>query len=214
MLDPFSKSLDALQISYSKTVQESRSYFEHYDSYFGPLPAGTIQVGIAQYGGRLIPRSVVVDDRERLSQVSRFIAEKGVTWIGVGTNVTRFGSDSAVDGKSQNSVLPAWRDAIISTTLSTVWSFNPTDWDAMLAQQDLMTEIVMPALEAATPTSGVYMNEADFRQPNFQREFFGLNYDRLLSIKKNWDPEGLFYATAAVGSEVWEVAKDGRMCRR
>lgn len=57
------------------------------------------------------------------------------------------------------------------------------------------------------------MNEADFRQPNFQETFFGENYDSLLAVKQEWDPESLFYVLAGVGSETWTVANNGRMCR-
>lgn len=95
----------------------------------------------------------------------------------------------------------------------TLWSFDPSKWDQMLAYQRLMTDTVMPALEAVTPGSGAYMNEADFLQPNFQQAFFGDKYERLLAIKKKYDPDMFFYATKAVGSEVWSVAEDGHMCK-
>jgi hypothetical protein len=57
------------------------------------------------------------------------------------------------------------------------------------------------------------MNEADFQQQNWQETFFGANYNKLLKIKNKYDPKGLLYATAAVGSEAWEVADNGRMCK-
>jgi hypothetical protein len=76
-----------------------------------------------------------------------------------------------------------------------------------------MTYEFVPQLEAVTPGSGAYINEADFRQPNWQHDFFGANYENLLEIKNKWDPYHLFYATKAVGSEFWTVAEDGRMCK-
>lgn len=83
----------------------------------------------------------------------------------------------------------------------------------MLALQDKMTNSIIPQLEAVTPNSGVYMNEADFRQPNWRAEFFGANYGRLLRIKEKWDPKHLFWSLKTVGSEFWSVAGDGRMCK-
>ena len=83
----------------------------------------------------------------------------------------------------------------------------------MLALQDEMTNSVIPQIEAVTPGSGVYMNEADFRQPRWQEAFFGENYEKLMSVKKRWDPEGLFWARKSVGSEAWEEREDGRLCR-
>ncbi|WQF86601.1 Putative berberine/berberine, FAD-binding domain, PCMH-type, FAD-binding, type PCMH, subdomain 2 [Colletotrichum destructivum] len=202
LLAPFVARLDGLGIKYTVAYSEFDSYYGHYDQYFGPLPIGNIQVGIAQYGGRLIPRA----DITSIGSFSRSLAAKGATFIGVGTDVGRFGN------KDSNSVTPAWRSALVHATLTTVWDFK-APWEDMLANQDLMTNVLMKEIEALTPTGGAYMNEADFQQPNFQKEFFGSNYNALLCLKQKWDPEGFFYVRNAVGSESWGVANDGRMCR-
>lgn len=211
ILAPYLSTLDGLGVNYTAGYTESASYYDHYDTYFGPLPDGDIQVGIAQYGGRLIPRAAVTvqaaANSTELDDTLRFIAEEGVTFIGVGTDVGRFATND------QNAVLPAWRDALVHATLTTTWSSDPADWDQMLANQDLMTNTIMPAIEDVTPGSGAYMNEADFRQPDFQTQFFGDKYDALLSIKEKYDPDRLFWATKAVGSEYWSVTEDGHMCR-
>ncbi|KAK1760971.1 hypothetical protein QBC47DRAFT_18975 [Echria macrotheca] len=205
IMAPFVASLHSLNVTFSVEYSETATYYDHYDKYFGPLPNGAIQIGIAQYGGRLIPRSVVGD--AALAATARSIVEKGVTWIGVGTDVSAFGADG------RNAVLPAWRDAAVHVTLTTPWSFDPARWGDMLAAQELMTAEIMPAIEAVTPGSGAYMNEADFRQEDWEDAFFGENYADLLKVKKRYDPEGLFWAIKAVGSERWAVREDGRMCR-
>lgn len=204
---PYISTLESLGISYTAGYVESSSYYNHYNQFFGPLPDGDIDVGIAQYGGRLIPRSAVQANTTDFADTLRFIAEQGVTFIGVGTDVSSFAT------YEQNGVTPAWRSNLIHATLTTPWSFDPADWDEMLANQDLMTDTIMPAIEEVTPGSGAYMNEANFRQPDFQEVFFGDKYDALLSIKEKFDPDRLFWATKAVGSEYWSVAEDGRMCR-
>ncbi|EFW99679.1 FAD fmn-containing isoamyl alcohol oxidase [Grosmannia clavigera kw1407] len=83
----------------------------------------------------------------------------------------------------------------------------------MRALQDQITATVQPVIEAATPGSGAYMNEADFQRPHFQEAFYGSNYGRLRAIKNVLDPDGLLYGHTAVGSEMWTVAEDGRMCK-
>jgi hypothetical protein len=53
-----------------------------------------------------------------------------------------------------------------------------------------------------TPDAGTYVNEADYFEPDWQQSFWGENYNRLLSIKKSVDPEGLFNCHHCVGSEL------------
>jgi len=210
ILSPFITSLDELGITYNVSYSQSSSYMEHFNTYLGPLPYGNIEVGIAQYGGRLIPRAAIQQNNSAVSNTLRNITEHGVTFIGVGVDVssTSRPSSHSVD----NSILPAWRNALISGTFTTPWNFS-APWEDMLALQDEMTNSVIPQIEAVTPGSGVYMNEADFRQPRWQEAFFGENYEKLMSVKKRWDPEGLFWARKSVGSEAWEEREDGRLCR-
>lgn len=84
---------------------------------------------------------------------------------------------------------------------------------ANLVAQERVTAQLGPVLDALTPGGGAYLNEADMNQPNWQQAFYGSNYPRLLLIKKKYDPEGVFWGPTAVGSEEWNVAKDGRLCR-
>src|SRR5262249_4721033 len=66
----------------------------------------------------------------------------------------------------------------------------------------------MKVIRDATPGAGSYVNETDYFEPNWQQEFWGSNYERLLEIKRKYDPEGLFYCHHCVGSESW--SPDGR----
>jgi hypothetical protein len=78
--------------------------------------------------------------------------------------------------------------------------------------QNVVAEVLNPALEKLTPGGAAYLNEADFNQPDWQRVFYGENYPRLLSIKKKYDPDNVFWGRTAVGSEALEVTPDGRLC--
>ena len=83
----------------------------------------------------------------------------------------------------------------------------------MLAEQDKMTNRYIPLLEELAPDSGCYLNEGNFRQPNWQQAFYGANYDKLLRIKDKYDPHGLFYAVTAVGSDRLVAYNDGHLCK-
>jgi FAD/FMN-containing dehydrogenase len=71
---------------------------------------------------------------------------------------------------------------------------------------------------------GSYVNEGDAQDWGWREGFWGEKYEKLLGVKDRWDPEGVFWAIGAVGSERWEVrdaeggkrkgmvGQDGRVC--
>lgn len=58
-----------------------------------------------------------------------------------------------------------------------------------------------------------YLNEADLNTPHWQAAFYRAPYARLRAVKKNYDPDGIFYDCTAVGSEAWVEQMDRRLCR-
>jgi len=70
-----------------------------------------------------------------------------------------------------------------------------------------------PAIEAATPGSGVYLNEMDpLYKGDWKKSMYGANYERLLDIKHAHDPEKLMYAHFAVGADEFRIDGTGRLC--
>lgn len=61
------------------------------------------------------------------------------------------------------------------------------------------------ALTDLAPNTGAYRNEADPTTAGWQQTFYGDDYARLLEIKQKWDPKGIFWCKACVGSELWTV---------
>lgn len=181
------------------------SYLDHYNTYMGPLPNGHLTVEAYQFGGRLIPRSVVQNNNSALQAAIKETSSQGVILVGTAS------SWLAPPDAPPNAVLPAWRQALIQLQLLTPW--DPTSWDRMATQRAAITDVFVPKFEAITPGGGTYMNEADFNQPNWQEAFYGSNYAKLLAVKQKWDPENTFYSLKGVGSDSWAVASDGRMCR-
>jgi hypothetical protein len=63
----------------------------------------------------------------------------------------------------------------------------------------------MDILRALVPKPGAYFNESNYFEKNWQDAYWGDNYPRLLSIKKAYDPDGLFFVHDGVGSEDWSA---------
>lgn len=121
-----------------------------------------------------------------------------------------------------NAVNPAWRRILMFAIMFVTW--NVTDPAPYVTQKSRnLTCEWNPRWKALTPGSGTYMSESDYIEPNWQESFFGNKYERLLETKKKWDPEGVFYAQNAVGSEEWEMSEmllghlpsqNSKLCRK
>lgn len=63
----------------------------------------------------------------------------------------------------------------------------------------------MGELLKIAPDAGSYVSESDFFEKDWQRSFWGTNYQRLAAVKKSYDPDGLFFVHHGVGSEEWSA---------
>ncbi|KAF7681238.1 fad fmn-containing isoamyl alcohol oxidase-like protein [Alternaria burnsii] len=183
-------------------------------------PSGGIQN--SRLVSRLVPRSNFEDSTSQLfnatmKAIRSYVEEGGYSFHSVDYAPTLEtagypGSSSAVSSHLRNAVM------------------HMTGWDTRQYGADLPDEIAKSSharlnsyvqkLRDVTPLSGAYMNEADVAEPNFQDSMYGDKYDNLLSVKKERDPWGLFYAATAVGSEDWVVqgtrglpTQQGRLCK-
>lgn len=152
LVKPFTDALTSLGIKYTSYSQQYNSYLEEFNGL-----QGLIEVGIAQYGGWLMPRTVVETNNDNLTAAYRYITEDGAQFIGVGVNVSK----ALVGNDTYNAVLPAWRDTLIDTVITTPWNFTAPK-SAMGAEQLKMTNDYIPRLKALAPNSGAYMNEVCF----------------------------------------------------
>lgn len=119
LINPLIQELKALHIPYELNITQSSTYLEHYMKLIEPNPTQLVENG--QYGGRLLPLSVIEKNNTQLTEAIREITKDGVTFVGIGLNVS-----SAVVGDVWNSVLPAWRTAALSVILSTYgWAYHP-----------------------------------------------------------------------------------------
>ncbi|CAG8984001.1 hypothetical protein HYALB_00009010 [Hymenoscyphus albidus] len=204
VLEQLTAAMASVKIPLNVTETAHPSFLDFFNHYF--LQAVTLTPQAQITGGRLVPRSVMenISGAKTVTQAFRSASDAGFSIVcnALNANQSRL---------HQNAVLPAWRSALLHCIVVRTWDFSIPRTE-MIAYQTTLTKVIMPQIEHATPSSGVYLNEANFEQPNWQTVFYGANYPRLKDIKNKWDPLGVFYAQTAVGSEVWAEDRNGRLC--
>ncbi len=63
----------------------------------------------------------------------------------------------------------------------------------------------MNELRSLVPHGGAYVSESNYFEEDWQHAYWGSNYPRLASIKRKYDPSGLFFVHNGVGSEQWSA---------
>lgn len=122
----------------------------------------------------------------------------------------------SVDLDMRGALNPAWRNAYLHLMATGV----NIDTSTLSPQGALSTaaawaeENKEAVWQAWAPDTGAYINEANPFARNFQRDFYGDNYDRLLKIKEKYDPTASLYVLSGVGSHAWDYNLDtGLLCQ-
>ncbi|KAJ7605450.1 hypothetical protein DFH06DRAFT_1385091 [Mycena polygramma] len=146
-------------------------------------------------GSRLIPKALFDSVAGRTKLVAHLLkqtAQFGMPYIPVGTPI-------AFDyTPGTTSVTPAWRDSLWHLTTAIVWPYNSSAAEVR-ANLARVHGFVHEKLTALAPHSGAYMNEGDVYESNYQYTYWGPHYERLLAIKKKYDPRGLLDCWRCVG---------------
>jgi FAD/FMN-containing dehydrogenase len=225
--------LDRHRVPYAFNVSTHSNYFDHFVDYYGPLPDAGLNINV-RATSRIIPRSVyeaapmhtpasplVVPAPSslakpgvaELTRIYRNIAvEPG--WLAI--NIGMRGAPPNAPPVAANAVHPAWRTAGAIALIYAPWDLGarPEAAAANAARERKLTDVIDPAFKALTPQSGTYLNEANWAMRDLLRESYGPNLARLRRVKQRYDPDGVFYAPHAVGSEAWVVDEEGRLCHQ
>ncbi|THV03671.1 FAD-binding domain-containing protein [Dendrothele bispora CBS 962.96] len=100
------------------------------------------------------------------------------------------------DPHEETSVTEAWRNSLYHVTLTSNWNWDATSEDKRGRYKSASSSA--DKLRRITPDAA-YSNEADVYEPNHEVSFWGSNYDRLLEIKRKYDPENLLDCWHCVG---------------
>lgn len=184
-------------------------------------PGPAVGTANTRYRSRLYPRENWSNDalfNATMSAIRFAVETGGYTFHGLSYGPTL--EVAGYPGRT-SAVNPAWRKAVMHGALMTV---QPTNFTPQQARDEEATmEVYTKRIRDVTPGSGSYMNEGDPGEPDWQGSFYGRDgtYEKLLKVKRERDPWGLFWARTTVGSEAWEVqsvdgypwSQNGRLCK-
>ncbi|KAK5995931.1 FAD-linked oxidoreductase OXR2-like protein [Cladobotryum mycophilum] len=160
---------------------------------------------------RLVPRRNFQGAEAQKQIVDILMTNGWAAVIASPTNHTLPESDKP-GGPGEASITPAWRDSLWHLTYRVSWdpadpaATSPealTNMFATISQQ-------MDPMRAITPDGGAYQNEADVYEPDPIGSFWGAeNYARLLSIKRQLDPDNLLSCWNCIG---WNKSDERHQC--
>jgi hypothetical protein len=205
IFNPWISDMTALGINLSLNWTYYSSYHTAYYVYF-PTISQFLEPYNGGYSSRLVPRENF-DKNKKLNltvEVYRDLAEGGYFMNGYHYAPTLAAGKPVGPDNPPNAVNPAWRNALSHTIAFVTWPQNATVAQQLEIRENF-ANVVMKPMRDATPGAGSYMNEGDILEPDWQQSFYGANYERLLGIKRKYDPGDVFWAITAVGSEGWAV---------
>jgi len=161
-------------------VEETPSYF---DSRSGDNmttdPTGEDNFNIAS---RLIPRDWVTQNKQEAKDLLKWLVRNGFYTFNyiLGGRVTEV-------GRNATAVHPAMRKAI--------WQINTFSDEMAQKVRDVVND------------TGAGYNHASKKEPDWKNAFWGTNLDRLVMLKKQYDPDHRFNCWHCVGYQSYEPPK-------
>lgn len=191
-------------------AHRSEEHFSHISSYHASRNSDEMAGVGVMVGSRLISRDMLthLDGPVRLSHALAQLEYKPGDMIAF----DGMAPGNIADKQSWNpsSTHPAWDSAVMVLTLG---RGLPLDINRKVYSEvkNELKHALLPAIDSLeNGTMGGYLGIPFPHEADHRRIFWGDKYDRLLEIKRRWDPGDLFITRSGVGSEVWD---DEGMCR-
>ncbi|KAK4246249.1 FAD binding domain-protein [Corynascus novoguineensis] len=215
ILRDFYQAAQELDITFvaRKTIVKP-SFVELYDTLVPPSRADSSFPSNNTIGSRLVPAKVVQDNLTALLDVYRRILEDDTVpgMIAVGGTSNNVSHANVGVEPDSNAVLPAWRDALFSSSAAVSFAVDTSIEDLQFIQAKVNTW--QDWVKALTPGSGSYINEATYDNPDWKLDYYGKNYERLLRVKEKYDRNFTLWQHTSVGADIyWQEDAEGRLCR-
>ncbi|KAJ0109055.1 isoamyl alcohol [Diaporthe amygdali] len=191
----------------TSVVEILPSWSEAWQKYIKPAarPVGSIPL----LGGRLWPQSLfetqegVNTTLDYVKSVVQFGASPSSAYIPADMPFLVEGSSAGYD--TNTSTHPAFYSAlwIHGGRASIAWN---SSYSERLDAAINLTRSTELAEEVIGPEGGAYVHESNMFTKNWQRSYWGTNYDRLLEIKHKYDPDLLLNCWKCVGFQDEKVS--------
>ena len=222
----FNKTMEETQDAFVSTLEElipfngtslfvsvTYSSFDDYWTFYNAVSGVEPPVGTTSaLGSRLFSRASVQEDTVGLRGMLDVIAGSPEEFTSNNFELVSGGQVFKDASDPYSGLNPAWRISYFNNIIARGWAPGSSEDTKAAVMRDI-TYNKIPAMEKQAPDTGVYMNEADRLDPNWQTNFYGDHYERLLEIKERRDPTGVFYCPTCVGSAAWKEDETGRLCR-
>lgn len=222
LVQPIIKKLQAQYNKDNSTLSMSFSVSSpsNYSTFFSAISGDNAAGSGSLTSSRLLGRHELNDTPHEkvVSYLKTVLAGQNATQ-GSFTTIGLSGGPGVINAPEERwgALLPAWRSTylhVIATgaEIDPVASGSPKA--ALQAAAEWYEEVKEPMWREWSPDSGAYLNEGNPYTSDFQKTFYGDNYERLLAIKKKYDPTETLYILSGVGSESWDYDLDtGKLCR-
>ena len=209
LVQPLLDDLKAKDIPYDSRTEEFDTFFELYLDLFEDEPAGQSSLT----GGWAFSHQDVADNNDGIVEAFKTSLSPRDDLAGAGFVIGHLWKTADV-GAAVTAMNPRFRN--VSSKVITALAVPPdATWAQKQDLQHVLADVQDAALRKAGPGGCAYVNEADPYQEDWQGRFWGAAYPGLLAVRKQWDPQGLFYAVSTPGTEDWEVIDFGtKLCQR
>ncbi|KAH8588745.1 hypothetical protein B0O99DRAFT_664867 [Bisporella sp. PMI_857] len=206
---PVQQKLATLGLSVSVTWSSYDDYWSFFEATSGGDDPG-FPLGVVY--SRFLDRKSLKDNTTGLRQMIEVVA--GAPDDGAIHNSACMSGGKVWENANEPHIgaHPAWRTSYCMHIAQRIWTEDADDALISSIKHDV-TYIKGGALTALAPDTGTYMNEGGREDPDWKANFYGSNYNRLLDIKKQRDPNSVFYCPTCVGSDEWAEDGSGRLCQ-